>query len=69
MIFAGSYFLLNAYFLSAIVTICVRFHSFRVQYEIILGKLAGTKRTDVDGNEKIKSVLTEAIRFQILVKE
>lgn len=68
-IFAGGYFVINAYIISGFVTICVQFHSFRVHFEEILAKLNDISRNDVEYDKKVKKFLCEAIQFRILSKE
>lgn len=60
---------MNAYILSAFVTICVQFHSFRLHYEEILQELSKVSKNNSNYEDKIKAILCEAIHFHILVKE
>lgn len=67
--FAGAGLILNAYFLSAFVTICTQFHSFRMHFEYIILKLDEVFEEDFEYTTKTKEILCEAIQFYTSVKE
>lgn len=67
-LFAAAGLILNAYFLSSFVTICVQFHSFRLHFEKILSKMDTTSVNDSEYIVELNQILCSAIKFHKIVK-